>query len=88
MAKQSIILAIATTSILTAGTAWAADAATVVEGAGTIVHAGALILLTWCLASVRISRRNGQLRIGFELSPVRRVRALSTVHEVKRGTRG
>jgi hypothetical protein len=86
MAKQSIILAIAAASALTVGTAWAADAGTV-EGAGTMVHAGALILITWCLASIRVDRRNGQMRIGFELSPVRRVRALSTVHGIKRGTR-
>ena len=86
MAKQFIILAVAAVTISSAGTAWAADAGNA-SAAGTAVHAGALILLTWCLASLRVRRRNGQTRIGFELSPVRRVRALSTVHGVKRGAR-
>ncbi len=86
MAKQPTIIAMTAIFGLIAETAWAADAGSAVE-AGAVLHAGALMLLTWCLASLRIRRRNGQMRIGFELSPVRRVRALSTVHGVKRGDR-
>jgi hypothetical protein len=85
MVKKLSILAIAAGISLAVGTVWMAGAADD-AGSAAAAHAVALIMLTWCLTSLRIRRRNGRLEIGFELSPVHRVRALSTVHGVKRGT--
>ena len=85
MVRWTIKLAIATILLLPASIAGAAT----VDGVGqanSAFHVIAMFALVWCLSSLRIWRRNGNWRFGFELSPVRRVRALSTVHRAN--TRG
>ncbi|WP_349005660.1 hypothetical protein [Mesorhizobium sp. CN2-181] len=74
------------TAILTAiglladtGRAMAAESA---GSATSTAHAIMLFLLAWLLSSIRVRRKAGHLRFGFEPSPVPRVRAASTVRSV------
>ena len=50
--------------------------------AGSATHAIMLFLFAWLLSSIRVRRKGGRLRFGFEPSPVPRVRAASTVRSV------
>ncbi|MBX3568616.1 MAG: hypothetical protein KF914_11200 [Rhizobiaceae bacterium] len=49
----------------------------------TPAHAAILLLAAWLMSSLRIRRRAGRLVLGFELSPIRRVRATSTVRRAR-----
>ena len=87
MVWWTIKLTVATAMLLPASIARAATLDDFGQ-ANSAVHAIAMFALIWCLSSLRIRRRNGNWRFGFELSPVRRVRALSTVHRANaRGKR-
>ncbi|MFI0844003.1 hypothetical protein [Mesorhizobium sp. IMUNJ 23232] len=50
--------------------------------AGSATHAVVLFLFAWLISSIRVRRKAGRLRFGFEPSPVPRVRAASTVRSV------
>jgi hypothetical protein len=50
--------------------------------AGSATHAVMLFLVAWLISSIRVRRKAGRLRFGFEPSPVPRVRAASTVRSV------
>ena len=79
MGRWNLILAVAAAMVLPVGVAQSAD----LDGVGqaySALHAIGILALIWSLSSLRISRHNGEWRVGFEPSPVRRVRALSTVH--------
>jgi uncharacterized membrane protein YgcG len=65
------------------GRAMAAEAVGDVESA---THTIAVFGLVWLLSSLRVRKKRGRWRLGFEPSPVRRVRASSTVHRA--GVRG
>lgn len=75
------------TAVLTAigvfagsGRAMAADG---LADAGSTMHAAVVVGLAWLLSGLRVRRRGGHVRFGFELSPVSRVRAASTVHQAR-----
>jgi hypothetical protein len=58
------------------GRAMAADAGAAGQSA---LHWLGLLILAWLLSSLRLRRKNGRVALGIELSPVRRVRVLSSV---------
>jgi hypothetical protein len=81
--KQVIIATAALTAIgLLAGTSHAFAAETAGEG-GSVAHAASVFAVAWLLSSLRLHKKRGRWHFGFELSPVHRVMALSTVRRAR-----
>jgi hypothetical protein len=75
-----VVVATAALSIVGVMSARAATDTAAVEGA----HAAGLVAFAWAVSCLRFRRRNDGWRVGFELSPVSRVRAMSTVRRARR----
>ncbi|MDQ6432779.1 hypothetical protein RB623_01775 [Mesorhizobium sp. LHD-90] len=78
-----IATAILTAIGLLADTGKAMAAGSGADG-GSTAHALGLFLLVWLLSNIRVRRKAGHFRLGFEPSPLPRVRALSTVRRANR----